>query len=345
MRGNQQYLGFAPRVPYGGVSDLIVDGNQFTNLNCAVGNFSLGQRNEPAGNLPATHMDPNLFHLIENNTITGCRLAVEESSGGLSGTGIQATYGFAHVYRNNTVSNNTLAGFYSLMGTQQSGIPALDMVLFDDGNITGCPAGPWLQNDPPTYPANLMGTIIFTDDSFTFGGAVNPGSNLPFGIAMDGTDTTNLELNNNTYVGWGASNYGATMVPGPVLEVPWRTFTEAAYVSGSSVSDSVQIWDDGTASLGCDGAFQRGLAHAFIHQRNSPEREHHGGRHLDLQSHGPEQRYLHRNNHRYRDQLPNNGWDSYLRCECAGYFRGMGIPLLWVKPSAKRSGGHSRSRQ
>jgi hypothetical protein len=230
---------------YGGVFDLSAEGNTFDHLAGGFAEYPLSQRAETPSPL---HFCPNFFHVVQNNTMTNCANGITEFAPGFP-SGVPATYGFAHVFRHNTISNSTLSGFYSLMSAQASGPPSSDMVLFDTTTVTGCPLGVYLHDAPPGYPADNAGAYIFTGNSFTLGGATAPGYGLPYNIALDATDTTNLELSDNTYSGW-ATQYGSTTVPGGVLEEPYRTYSEAASLNGTaSVTDNLIFTDAGTAAI------------------------------------------------------------------------------------------------
>jgi hypothetical protein len=246
-------------LPYGGVMDMIADSNTYTNLYGGVTEAADAQRDEPSGTAPATAMGPNFFHLITNNTFTGCYVAVGESPNGEAADGIAATWDFAHVIRDNTISGSTVDGIEFDATTQPTvGGPAnLSMLLADDNTITSCPAGVVFSDftgPAGWFNASQLGTTFLTGNTMSLGSAVNPGTVRAgnvygYGVYWQNRFSPNIGLSADTYSGF-TSNYNTTGL-GPVLEEPLRPVTE--YVSASSVTsvtDSLQLWNDGTSSLG-----------------------------------------------------------------------------------------------
>jgi hypothetical protein len=245
-------------LPYGGVLDMISDSNTYTNLAAGIGEDGDGERDEPSGTPPATSMGPNFFHLIQNNQFTGCYAGITESPNGEALDGIPGTWQFAHVIRNNTFTGSTVDGIEFDATTQPTvGGPAnMSMLLADDNTITSCPASIVFSDftgPAGWFNASQLGTTVLTGNTMSLGSAVNPGTVRAgnvygYGVYWQNRFSPNIGLNDDTYSGF-TMNYNTTGL-GPVLEAPLRSFQECASKSlVTSVTDSLILWNEGTASL------------------------------------------------------------------------------------------------
>lgn len=117
--------------PYGGMSNLISDGNIITD--CRHGTYSFGA----ASGTPAqpTAVIPSLFHLYTNNLILGSRYASRFDVSGTVTSEI-ATYGY--VFRGNTIDDSVVYAGQFIVNAKAGN---LDMIVFDRNLGANMPDG------------------------------------------------------------------------------------------------------------------------------------------------------------------------------------------------------------
>jgi hypothetical protein len=92
---------------YGGVFDLIVDGNKISYTRYGIRNFvTMEGQNVDASSSKGKTVDPHYFHLYQNNLINNCRWGITQTSLHSENDGIGI---FGCIYRNNKVSNSIIS--------------------------------------------------------------------------------------------------------------------------------------------------------------------------------------------------------------------------------------------
>lgn len=92
---------------YGGVFDLIVDGNKIRSTRYGIRNFvTMEGQNVDASSSKGKTVDPHYFHLYQNNLINNCRWGITQTSLHSENNGIGI---FGCIYRNNKVSNSIVS--------------------------------------------------------------------------------------------------------------------------------------------------------------------------------------------------------------------------------------------
>jgi hypothetical protein len=92
---------------YGGVFDLIVDGNKINSTRYGIRNFvTMEGQNVDAPSSKGKTVDPHYFHLYQNNLINNCRWGITQTSLHSENDGIGI---FGCIYRNNKVSNSIIS--------------------------------------------------------------------------------------------------------------------------------------------------------------------------------------------------------------------------------------------
>jgi hypothetical protein len=241
---------------------MVIDSNTMTCLDSGMDVNGQGQRDEStSGLLPGNHMQPEYFDLVTNNTINQCFTGISLGGGGETGStsfpAVAAVYNFGQIYRDNTVSNSYVSGVLNFTTSQPSGtIPTDDMLLLDGNSFTACPAGIFFTDQGgSSFNPTQQGSTIATGNTFNMSGAVNPGTvptfGNPYGYGIFWTNRVSLltALDDNTYSNFSGGNYNNTTL-GAILEEPLRSFKEyASKTLAGSVTDSLELWNDGTSSL------------------------------------------------------------------------------------------------
>jgi len=213
--------------PFGGVSNLISDGNTITD--CRFGLYAMGE--------PAT---PTLFNLYANNFVIGARYAYTLDARGTTASAI-GTYG--QVFRGNSVAS-------SIEDTGHFAVTALpgnlDMLVFDRNVSTDTAAGyvfkDWGQ------PSAAIGSLVIVSDYLDRGTAPLAGSyamNAPtfasgreavFRPVLRGSVWTNF-----------AAKFSGKWIAAP--EAPWRRLTVSAKAGRPPVSVEVSLLNGSSSAV------------------------------------------------------------------------------------------------
>ena len=217
--------------PYGACYDWIGDSNFITNMHTglyvqAIGNYSA----------PFQCIHPCFFNIFAHNIIQDCANGMRAGCS-LPNTTQDPGVGFiGNVFRGNLVSNISGLGAFHAMGNHPAapGQP-LDMTLFEHNAMANLAQAFDLSAQDQVRAVN---TVLYKNTA-TLGTAALSGS-----IAVNFAPITlNPALSSNTWTGFETTYAGST--PGPILEVPYRTFD----VSGAAPSAILRILNSGTAPL------------------------------------------------------------------------------------------------
>lgn len=204
--------------PFGGVSNLISDGNVVSDVR-----FGLYAMGEPAA--------PTLFNLYANNFVIGSRYAYAFDARGDASASLAV---FGQVFRGNTVaSSSETTGYFSVNAWPGN----VDMSVFDRNVSTDTPAGyvfhDWGQ------PSAAIGSLVIVGDYVDRGTAPRAGSyamNAP--TARGRQSAFQPYLRGTVWANFANAFVGKWLV-GP--ETPDRRLTASARLGGEPVQVSVPL--------------------------------------------------------------------------------------------------------
>lgn len=201
---------------YGAAAHCIVDSNTLRNMSQGVYLWS-SANSSSVGNA----MEPNLFTLVKGNTLLSCKygIANQVNCGSYTPAVYPSFYG--GVYRENTISNMSVAAFSDFVST----ILNKDLCVYD-GNIVSSN----LVTFSTTTETNLYNQVLIGNSFIQAGGT---------GLSISRSDS--YVLQNNYWSGFSTVYSGS--FSGPVIQIPQGT------VLLSDASKTIQLLNTGTTGL------------------------------------------------------------------------------------------------
>lgn len=229
--------------PYGGVFNLVADGNTIHETRQGIGNFGIGERNPASlaeGTDPVWFFEPNYFHLYANNTLQYNRYAMYQNIAGADyAAAIPAMYISGVVYRGNVVENAYESGF-ALYAIDPGTAPRWqNMNVIERGSFTNVSIGVDLTQG---YSRQL-GNLTFLNNTFDRGTATYAGSK---GLWMEFA-TQQVNLQNNQWLNFQAP-YAGTL-RGAALAAPLPVMELRVPQGGAALTRLMPVWNEGAASL------------------------------------------------------------------------------------------------
>jgi hypothetical protein len=220
---------------YGGVFNLVANNNYITDCRQGIGVYGLAQRNATP-----THVSPVYFNLFSDNIIVNSRKSIVTliSTADYKDV-LPADYLMGVIFRNNLISGSYVSSIDSTVQWWDIDHHPMDMVLFENTDISDTPVGIDLVTwGRPHY----IGNMLFINNLFDRGTASYLGS-----MGLETATGQSIYLGGNQWTGF-AADYSGTL-PGGILEMPYRSLDLKAYVNGPDITKYLVLWNAGTASM------------------------------------------------------------------------------------------------
>lgn len=232
----EQYSAVTAVQPWGLCFEWLVDSNVVTHMRHGIVDTGMRDLRDP-DHWPA--IAPNYFNYYANNDISDSYEGVFHSGGANSDSSFPGTASFGTVYRSNRFSNLSHTGVRLPVKVYKgvTGVPVLDMVVFEGNSFNNLPRAIDASDDFPAATPNMLKNPVFDRNQFATGSAT-AGSGIVFGANQE------FGFSRNTWTGFQPLYSGD--IPGPLLELPWRKlrFSGSATQTGSFI-----IANAGTGNL------------------------------------------------------------------------------------------------